>query len=182
MKRLLFLGVLLVVFYCKAQQVFPLNTFTENVVPNGYVKDINNELDPFVGIYKTNFQDNEIILHISKMEYKLEKRAKKTYYSDVLIIKYIIKNAAGTILQSTQNDSEIRLYSNKVFQNTAIFYYMGTNCNVGNGKIYLKKTNTTELLWDYRPNSMILDQQNCPGNQDTKVYLPVTKDLIFTKQ
>jgi len=29
---------------------------------------------------------------------------------------------------------------------------------------------------------MILDQQNCPGNQDVKVYLPVAKDLIFTKQ
>ncbi|PTT76062.1 DUF6705 family protein, partial [Chryseobacterium sp. HMWF001] len=56
---------------CKAQNL-PLNT-AFSTIPNGaYLKDTNNELSPYVGTYKANFNGNEITLFITKQENKLE--------------------------------------------------------------------------------------------------------------
>ena len=60
--------------------------------------------------------------------------------------------------------------------------YNGTNCGVGWGRIILKKISDNQLNWTYYPNSSVLTNINCPGNPDTNVYLPITENLIFTKQ
>ncbi|MDR2236634.1 MAG: hypothetical protein LBE92_10960 [Chryseobacterium sp.] len=181
---MLFLGVILAVFYCKAQQIYPLNTDYENIPAYSYIKDVNNYLSPFTGIYKAYYQGNEVTLYITKAEHKLKERIDKSYYMDALIVRYTVKNLSGIVLQDTQNNNNGDFYSiwSAPEEDAVVLYYPGTNCMVGWGKVYLFKKNSTQLSWDYRPNSMVLDQQNCPGNQDTKVYLPVTKDLIFTKQ
>lgn len=183
---LLFFGVLLSFLSCKAQTL-PLNTFTEDIPSNAYVKDLINELSPYIGIYKAIYEGKEITLYITKQENKIEKRTKKTYYFDVLHIKYTVKNiSTGLILQDTYNlnHPQIELYSlgTNSFNQTVNFYYSGTNCRVGWGRIYLKKLNSTQISWEYKPNSRVLRGSDCPGNPDLTVYLPVTKDLIFTKQ
>ncbi|WP_185207094.1 DUF6705 family protein [Chryseobacterium sp. C3] len=185
MKKLL--SILLMAFLivsCKGQQ-YPLNTFFENVPQGAYLKDLNHELDPYVGIYKTNFEGNEITLHITKQENKLEKSTGKTYYMDALIIKYIVKNSLGVTLQDTQNQTvqTNKLYSinTRPYENSVILYYTGTNCGVGWGKVTLKKLNSIQISWDYSPNSTSVGD-DCPANADKTVYLPETDNLIFTKQ
>ncbi|MFL9835412.1 hypothetical protein [Chryseobacterium terrae] len=175
----------IVLISCKAQNL-PLNT-AFSTIPNGaYLKDSNNELTPYIGTYKANYKGNEITLFITKQENKLEKSAKKNYYLDALIVKYIVKTSAGTILQDTQNINlssiELSSISTRPAQNSIVFYYSGTNCNVGWGEIILKKLNATQISWDYYPNSMLLDEATCPSGTDTTVYLPHTKNLVFTKQ
>lgn len=169
---------------CKAQQ-YPLNTDYDDIANNSYLKDINNELDPYVGVYKANFSGNEITLYITKQQDKLENSAQKSYYMDALIVKYIVKNSSGTTLQDTQNNnSNIEFYSFKKrpAKNALQFIYTGTNCHVGWGDIYLKKINATQISWEYRPDDISSTSQSCPNNLDTTIYLPETKDLIFTKQ
>ncbi|WP_288459881.1 DUF6705 family protein [uncultured Chryseobacterium sp.] len=185
MKKIL--SILLMTFLivsCKGQQ-YPLNTNYEEVPNNAYLKDLNNELNPYIGIYKANFEGNEITLYITKEENKLEKRVSKQFYRDALIIKYIIKNTNGLILQDTQNnnDSNNKLHSTKirVSQNSVDLNYSGTNCGVGWGIIKLKKLNLTQISWDYNPNSTSVGD-DCPANADKTVYLPETDNLIFTKQ
>ena len=169
---------------CKGQQ-YPLNTFFENVPQGAYLKDLNHELDPYIGIYKSNFEGNEITLHITKQENKLEKSTGKTYYLDVLVIKYIVRNNSGVILQDTQNSNvpNIELYSiaTRPYENKIIFYYSGTNCGIGWGDVFLKKISATQISWDYNPNSTSVGD-DCPANADKTVYLPETDNLIFTKQ
>ncbi|MDR6458960.1 hypothetical protein J2786_002067 [Chryseobacterium vietnamense] len=171
---------------CKAQQVFPLNSDYEEIPQNSYLKDLNNELAPYIGTYKTTFEGNEIFLYITKQDKKIENSAQKSYYMDALIVKYIVKNSSGNILQDTQNDhtSKIELYSigTKPTKNEIIFVYSGTNCNVGWGKIILKKLNSNQISWEYRPNDITTTESKCPSTLDTTIYLPETKDLIFTKQ
>ncbi len=87
---------------CKGQQ-YPLNTNYEEVPNNAYLKDLNNELNPYIGIYKANFEGNEITLYITKDIYKFFDLYSKKYYQDVLSIKYIVKNSSGTVLQDTKN-------------------------------------------------------------------------------
>ncbi|ASW73260.1 hypothetical protein IQ37_04070 [Chryseobacterium piperi] len=153
---------------------------------NAYLKDLNNELNPYIGTYTANFEGNQITLYITKKEKKLEKSSKVNYYMDALIVKYLIKNNSGTILQDTRNNNtEINsLYSigTKPQFNQVVLSYYGTNCGVGWGKVNLKKINSTQLSWDYRPNSRVIDKARCPGNPDLTVYIPESQNLIFTKQ
>ena len=185
MKYIVILGIIANTISCNAQQL-PLNTLMENIPANAHLKDTNNELVTYIGTYKANYQGNDITLYITKVEDKPEKRAKKNYYMDALVVKYIVKNSSGTILQDTQNNNipDIELYSTKTrpAMNTIIFYYSGTNCHVGWGDIFLKKINNTQISWEYRPDDMVFLNGDCPVGTDKTIYLPETKDLIFTKQ
>ncbi|KMQ68190.1 hypothetical protein ACM39_10100 [Chryseobacterium sp. FH2] len=158
----------------------------KDIPSNAHVKDLDNELSQYVGTYKANFQGSEIILYITKTEDKLMDYGNQKFYRDVLIVKYIVKNSAGTVLQDTKsnNTTNIEFYSYYTYptKNTVVFYYSGTNCRVGWGDVFLKKINSTQLSWEYRPDDIILDSNKCPSGTDINIYLPETKDLIFTKQ
>ena len=187
MKKAVWLLGILFVLNCKAQTL-PLNTLMENIPNNAHLKDLNNELSPFIGTYKATYQGNEITLFISKTEDKLIKSSFKNYYQDVLIVKYVIKNSSGVILQNTQNmnlsdQTYFNIFSirTKPTQNIVIFIYDGTNCGIGWGDIYLTKINATQISWEYLPDGLLIDSATCPPSTDKTVYLPVTKDLIFTK-
>ncbi|WP_394667136.1 DUF6705 family protein [uncultured Chryseobacterium sp.] len=184
--KILLTLMLMMNLICYKAQNLPLNT-AFSTIPNGaYLKDTNNELAPYVGTYKTNFNGNEIILYITKQENKLEESSHKNYYMDALIVKYIVKNSYGNVLQDTQNNNiyNIELYSigTNPSKNAITFYYSGTNCNVGWGDIYLKKISSTQISWEYRPDDITTTAAKCPPTLDTTIYLPETKDLIFTKQ
>ncbi|WP_079243287.1 hypothetical protein [Chryseobacterium indologenes] len=173
------------ILLCSAQTL-PLNTPLQNIPNNAHLKDTNNELIQDVGTYKANFNGKEITLFITKQDDKLEQNSQKSYYMDALIVKYIVKNSAGVILQDTMNNnlSNIEFYSyyTRPNQNTIIFYYGGTNCHVGWGDIYLKKVNSSQISWEYRPDDITTTESKCSSTLDTTIYLPETKDLIFTKQ
>jgi len=170
---------------CKSQ-IYPLNADYDNVPNYSYLKDSNNELLPYLGNYKANYQGNEITLFITKEENKLVDRIDKKFYRDALVGKYIVKNTSGTVLQDTKNNTNSKIELNSIGtrlnENSVIFSYSGTNCGVGWGKIILKKINNTQISWEYLPNDMILDYSRCPQGTDITIYLPETKDLIFTKQ
>jgi hypothetical protein len=184
-KYLVLLKLFLVTVSCQSQTL-PLNTLMDDRPQGAYLKDLNNELNPYVGIYKANYKGNDITLFINKIEHKFEKRTNKDYFMDVLDIKYIVKNSSGVTLQDTYNNNlpNIQLYSLGVdsSDNSADFHYSGTNCRVGWGLIALKRIDSTHLSWEYYPNNRITDPVSCPPGTDTTVYLPYTKGLIFTKQ
>ncbi len=169
---------------CQAQNL-PLSTALSNIPKNAHVKDLNNELTPYIGTYKATFNGNEIILFISKEDDKHMHYGNQEFYRDALVMKYIVTNSTGTILQDTKNsNSSINLVSTKIKsdENSVIFIYSGTKCGVGWGDIYLKKLNSTQISWEYIPDSTIIDSAKCPPGTDITIYLPETKDLIFTKQ
>ncbi|SHG35110.1 hypothetical protein SAMN05421866_0140 [Chryseobacterium oranimense] len=172
---------------CKAQQVYPLNTYPDDVQPGSYLKDLSNELDPYIGTWKSTVNGRNIIVTITKHEHYLFKRdLTTTFYQDALLIKYIITDLSGAVLQSNTNaQSEADrnfITSVSVKDNIVSLYYNGTNCGVGWGEILLKRINTSTISWSYYPNDSVLTTKNCPGNQNTTIYLPETENLIFTKQ
>ncbi|ANF51848.1 hypothetical protein A0O34_15605 [Chryseobacterium glaciei] len=176
-------------FSCKAQE-HPLNTDFRNLPDYSYLRDLNNELNPYIGTYTSTYNGNNITIYINKQEKKLKSFGSQKFYKDVLSIKFIVKNSSGNVLQDTQNMNfdinQIRhtIFSTMInpYHNLVMFSYGGTNCGVGWGSIYLKKLNLNQLSWEYRPNDMILDSSKCPNGTNINIYLPETKDLIFTKQ
>uniref|UniRef100_UPI0025C41373 DUF6705 family protein n=1 Tax=Chryseobacterium sp. TaxID=1871047 RepID=UPI0025C41373 len=170
---------------CKAQQVYPLNTYYEDVPDYSYMKDLNNELIPYVGTYKAIHNGNEIILIITKEDKKLQEILNKKFYEDVLHVKYTVKDiATGTILDDNLNPTssdkkEIESMGTNVLDNNSLsLSYDGTKCGIGWGKIILKKINNIQFTWDYRPNSRVFSGNDCPDSKNIKVYLPYTKNLI----
>jgi hypothetical protein len=187
------IAVILMLFFslisCKAQQIFPLLTSIDNIPNLSHLKDTNNELKDFIGSYLASYNGNQFTLYISKENDKLFDFGDKQIYIDALTIRYTVRNSLGVIFQDTKNkvfqdDLLHTIYSQWVTENgtKALFNYAGTNCYVGWGKIILKKVNTTQLSWEYRPNDITTTESKCPSTLDTTIYLPETKDLIFTKQ
>ncbi|WP_312513708.1 DUF6705 family protein [Chryseobacterium culicis] len=189
MNKLLLIFAFFYAVSCTAQE-YPLKTdYTE--IPNySYLKDTDNELDSFIGVWQGNYNNNTITLYITKEIHKLFDENQHKYYKDILSIKYIVKNSAGSIIQNTQNmtiqPNQLRhtIYSQWAEDSgdTMLFYYGGTNCGVGWGSIKAKKIRSSQISWEYRPNDIILDDSECPPGTDINIYLPETKDLIFTKQ
>ncbi|WP_139166276.1 DUF6705 family protein [Chryseobacterium soldanellicola] len=176
---------------CKAQQIYPLNTYYENAPNYAYMKDLDNYLSPYVGTYKATYQENEITLFITKEDMYLKDYGPgdRKFYRDVLHVKYIVKKiTTGAILQENLNPANprrnkiISIGTNTLDNNSIALTYSGTNCRVGSGRITLKKINNTQISWSYYPNDMLLSDGDCPGNPDIKIYLPDTENLVFTKQ
>ena len=188
MKDILLILIFTMSLSCKVQQEYPLNSNLFELPQNSYFKDLNNELNPYIGTYKASFNGKQITLYITKETKKYFDRISYKFYKDVLSVRYIVQNSSGQILQSTQNQNFTpdqvlyTIYSVVVTNNNVSFTYGGTNCSVGNGSIILKKLNSTQLSWSYYPNDMVFVGNQCPSNLDITIYLPETENLVFTKQ
>ncbi|WP_417431245.1 DUF6705 family protein [Halpernia sp.] len=187
MKNIISILLIIFSFSCKAQQEYPLNTNSNEIPVNSYIKDYNHELDTYVGTWKANYNGNQTTLFITKEIKKLfDFDTNHKFFSDVLTVKYEIKNSSAIILQSTLNNMTLRnnifSMSNDSSINEVGLYYSGTNCGVGWGRIYIKKLNNTQISWAYYPNDTMLTAATCPGNPDLTIYLPETENLVFTKQ
>ncbi|PKF74681.1 DUF6705 family protein [Chryseobacterium sp. PMSZPI] len=185
--RLVILGVF-AVFSCKAQQIFPLNTFPEKIPVGSYIKDLNNELNPFVGIWIGHYNGKSVKLEIVKQEHRSFRLPNllDVYYQDALIVKFEVKDSNNNLLQSnstTQHEYDKNFIASMYLKNDTVnLYYTGTNCGVGWGTINLKKLSDNQISWSYYPNSTTITTVNCSGNPDMKIYLPDTENLVFTKQ
>ena len=176
---------------CKAQQIYPLNTYYKDVVNYSYMKDLNNYLSLYVGTYKTIYMGDEITLYITKEDKMLidTRLGGRKYYQDVLHVKYTVKKiTTGAVLQDNQNpvnpdiNEIISMGTNDLDNNSLALSYSGTNCRVGSGRITIKKISNTQISWSYYPNDSLFTNGDCPGNPDIKIYLPDTENLVFTKQ
>jgi hypothetical protein len=194
MKKILqtiILGMFFTINVFKAQSIVPLNNSDYDAQTNSYFKDINNELDPYVGIWKASFENKMITLSIVKESKRPYESWGKNFYKDQLIMKYEIKDSTGFILQSNLNtnytESNLKYFiqslgTNIKGNNEVDFLFSGGNCGVGLGFIYVKKINTNQFDWSYYPGTTTRNDKNCPPNMDYTIYLPETENLIFTKQ
>ena len=105
MKNIFLLLISVLPFSCKAQQEYPLSSDQYSLPSYSYIKDMNNELNSYVGTYKASFGNKQITLYISKEIKRLFDYAQNKYYKDVLSIKYTVQNSSGQILQTTQNQN-----------------------------------------------------------------------------
>lgn len=185
---LILFTVFTTIISCEAQTL-PLNTDLDNITLNSYLKDLNNELDPYVGTYQSTIDGNQITLYITKQDHTYMSSYKYKYYQDVLIVRYTIKNSAGIILQSTQNMNFTTTIERNLIHSRGtrpnlgmvVLSYNGTNCGVGNGTIYLKKINNAQISWRYYAETVATSTNRCPPNVDKSTYLPEGENLIFTK-
>jgi len=71
MKNVISTFILLLSTVTSKCQIYPLNTFFEDVPDYSYMKDLDNILSQYEGTYKANYNGNEVILYITKEEKNL---------------------------------------------------------------------------------------------------------------
>ena len=152
------------------------------------MKDLNNDLLKYEGLWRATYDNKVYYLNITKQQ-NLYVNAIKIY-QDVIKVNYTVKNAAETIVINSNNGINFTSTSDKhaiycygLQTNHAIdLYYGGTNCGIGWGRVRLAKINTDQMYWSYFPNSSTISDADCTPGQDLTIYLPITQNLVFTKQ
>jgi hypothetical protein len=188
MKNLFLIIILIFAVSCKAQ-IYPLNTNPYDITENGYLKDSNNELDKYIGIWKGTWDGKIIYLELKKTKYHYT--GNHSYYSDEIVGERKVISSTGFV--------EIDRISNFDMQSPEFF---GISKSLKNGNwqrlhFYPKnmcgKTATLDITnftgsqmtlhFEYLPS--IIDP-NCQHNAYVDQYgdFPINfpKDIVLTKQ
>ncbi|MCD1116212.1 DUF6705 family protein [Chryseobacterium turcicum] len=102
MKNILLIILLSSAIACTAQ-TYPLRTFTE-IPENTYLKDTNNELQGYEGVWKGTWNNRTIFITFKKNSYIYDNVLK--YYKDNLIGKFKVLDSNGNILFDNTNISD----------------------------------------------------------------------------
>jgi hypothetical protein len=188
MKQTFLTLLIMAVISCNAQ-VYPLNTSPSDIPDNAYIKDTNNELDKYVGLWKGSWSGKTLYLELKKIKYHYNDN--QPYYIDKILGERKIIASDGTI--------EMDRISNSDFQSPEFrgmyksLRYPGKQTIDFSPKNMCKKTGTLDITsftgnqmtlhFEYEPS--IIDP-NCQHNAYVDQYgdFPINfpKDIVLTKQ
>lgn len=175
-------------FSCKAQQVFPLNASTQNIPSGSYIKDLNNDLDFYIGTWMSTYRGKTVKLIITKEIKRPYELLGKSLFEDIISIRYEVRDQNNNVLESTLNynfgsSKKYVIESNGLnYTNDLNLIYGGTDCKIGRGFLIFKKNGSNQFLWSYKSRTIFVTDGSCPNYDNIHVYLPETENLIFTKQ
>lgn len=178
MKNILFI-LSFICISCKAQQqIIPLET-KGFPVEGTYYKDLNNDLDPYIGIWKGTFENKNFIISFSK--YK-DYNSMGNYYKDRLIGRYKMLDANGNQLYSTYNlsDNDVKVTSlgfvNSTTKDKLRFSFIDL-CIEGQIVMSFENTQKTQMHWKYyTKQTLITDDAGCaPYNEMPRGEFTLTK-------
>ncbi|UOE38538.1 DUF6705 family protein [Chryseobacterium oryzae] len=103
MKQILLIFILFSI-YCKSQE-YPLNTSLDNLPNNTYLKDTNNDLNKYIGIWRGNWNGKTLFLDLRKVKYHYTRDTLKLSSKTVIELKRIISK----IDETSTSDLEIKI-------------------------------------------------------------------------
>ncbi len=188
MKTIVFL-LLILATSCKAQ-IYPLNTGISDLPPNAYIKDLNNELDKYVGLWKGNWNGKTLYLELKKVKYH-DNDPNYPYYKDMIFGERKIVSSNGTIeIDRISNfdyeNAEIRgMYNSLLFEGNERFLFFPKNMCKKIASLDISNMTSTQmtLKFQYLPSRY---DANCEHNAYEQQYgdFPINfpKDIVLTKQ
>ncbi|AQX09675.1 hypothetical protein [Elizabethkingia ursingii] len=188
MKKILLYSIFLLLGLSKAQTL-PLSSSIKQINNCVYLKDVDNILPLFSGQWTANYEGGQVILALDERENYPVKFLDINYTSDVLLMRYAIKDSQGKEIYSTLNKdladkSVINSVVSSIPPNKMIgFIYKGEECGIGAGHIFLTQIDATHIRWEYRSTGGLIDSAKCTNySPNIKSYIPRTLDLTFIKQ
>ncbi|AZB34379.1 hypothetical protein EG351_12620 [Chryseobacterium bernardetii] len=169
-------------FSCNAQ-IYPLRTFTQ-IPENAYLKDTNNELQAYEGIWKGTWNNKTVYITFKKVTNKYNKNLK--YYKDNLIGKFKVLDSNGNSLFDNTNlsDDNPKIWGGKfrkIDDKYSLVYVDADLCNTsGNIIINFTDTSKTQLNWKLNLGSNMITTACQYYNTGIPEALP--KEIVLTKQ
>lgn len=197
--KILIIALLFFTASCSAQ-TYPLNTSIDDLPYNAYLKDINGELDQYVGLWTGTWAGKTLYIEMKKVKYHYD-HPQYPFYKDRILGERKVVNANGIveidrITNFDYNSPEIRGPFGS-FSGEKIFMFSPKNMCKKQVSLYIKSfqtipsgmkgNNTTitkmTLHFEYEPSYY---DPNCQHNAYMQQYddLPVNfpKDIVLTKQ
>ncbi|MDQ0068066.1 DUF6705 family protein [Chryseobacterium lathyri] len=188
MKNLFLIIVTLLTFSCKAQE-YPLNTSLDNLPNNAYLKDTNNELDKYVGLWKGTWNGKSLYLELKKVKYYYS--GNPSYYEDKILgeRKIITDNGTVEIDRITNFDNQVSefrgMFSSLRNGNwKRLYFYPKNMCGKSAALDITSFTgNQMTLHLEYMPS---IYKEDCIHNayvqQHNDFPINFPKDIVLTKQ
>ncbi|MCU7615203.1 hypothetical protein N0B16_12210 [Chryseobacterium sp. GMJ5] len=199
MKNIILITTLLfTMLSCKAQVIGTLEQFEEcSMRPNHnaegcpdlenitYVKDTNNRLDQFVGIWKGNYGGKQYEIRLEKKVNYKDKPSDELAW-DMIRGRILIKNSSGNIIYNSMNKSDNDThfwgynFRGRVYQ----MHFVGNyDClESGNVSVEIKPNNPNEMLLSYyQDRDGLLNPAKCPNYSTFVPLLPIQK-MTLVKQ
>ncbi|MDQ1098385.1 MULTISPECIES: DUF6705 family protein [Chryseobacterium] len=190
MKQILLLLIMIFAVPFKGQ-VYPLNNKNKSDAPNGsYFKDLDGELDKYIGLWKGNWNGKTVYLDLRKYKYKLGDDSNYIYQDKILGERKIIA-ADGTVeidrISNFDNTNSEFIGMEMSLKNgnwKRIYFYPKNMCNkIATLDITNFTNNQMTLHFEYEPSFV---DPNCQYNAYVDQYgdFPVNfpKDIVLTKQ
>ncbi|MDN3674180.1 hypothetical protein QWY99_14045 [Flavobacterium branchiarum] len=184
MKKIIIISILTVCnLSCKAQSVVPIENLAEyiqadNGIPESvtYLKDINGIRDNYVGTWKGTYNGRNYEITFTK---------KMTTYDgltqDRLIMRYIIKDTNGSVLEDTRAEPDDSPYTAKssYFNKTYfVLTYTGRQSQCGQGGelvvMLTKNINNSAIELFLTPRQDFIIEEYCPNGAAPQLF-PTTK-------
>jgi len=192
MKNILILIISFISLSLYSQQVYPLNAYIEDVPRGSYFKDLDGELNPYIGLWKGNWNGKTVYLEFRKVKYYFGTTPSNGIYQDRILGERKIVEANGTVSidrisnfneQSAEFDGINYKFSNP--SQKQLYFATGICGKTANIDINFVDTTKTQISLHLIYNPSYIDE-TCPyynsvmqGN-DYPINFP--KDIILTKQ
>lgn len=185
MKNIFLLILLAITISCKAQ-IYSLKSHTPTP-ENAYLKDVDNELQPYEGTWKGEWNGKIINITFNKIIHK--HIASLNQYYDLLIGRFKVTDMSGNILFDNttlaENDAKIEgMRFRKVDGKYSLIYIDKDLCGKS-GKILINFADTTKtkLQWNYSQNENWIGK-DCfyYGWAQADVPQPLPNNIVLTKQ
>lgn len=173
-------------------QIYPLNTSAGDIPDNAYIKDTNNELNKFVGLWKGNWNGKTIYLELRKVKtYSSIPGGTHPYYKDRILGERKIINANGVVeidrIANFGADGAEFSGMSKSIKPSGRDRLLFSPKNMCRKMATLDITSLTStqmtLHFEYLPSAI---DENCIHNAYVEQYgdFPINfpKDIILTKQ
>ncbi|MCP2038804.1 DUF6705 family protein [Chryseobacterium sp. HSC-36S06] len=186
MKNIFLFIALALTISCKSQTVYPLRTFTE-LPPNSYLKDTNNELTQYEGVWKGTWNNKTIFITIKKIVNIYDNVL--MYQKDFLIAKFKVIDANGNVRfdNTALPDNKAKITGGKFRKkdDKYSFSYIDRDLCGITGYIMVNFTDSskTKLQWVYSKDNDWVDS-DCFywGKPASERPDPLPHSIILTKQ
>ncbi|MDV7697708.1 hypothetical protein N6B72_12330 [Chryseobacterium soli] len=186
MKKIFILITLhLILFSCA--QVYPLSTNTD-VPTNAYIQDLNNELIPYEGTWKGNWDNKTFFITFKRIKKYLDHKESNPYYKDVLVGKFKVVNPSGTILYDNTNllDNNTKIEGTRFFtipnKRYSLFYIDPDICDIS-GDIFISFTDSSNSILDWKfMDTTDIITSSCQYYNSNPFPKPLPDNITLTKQ
>lgn len=195
MKKIVIIILLACVNLIFAQQVFPLNTLKIDYKPGDYYKDLDGELDQYVGIWKGNWEGKTLFLQLRKIKDKsLVGNDGNYFYSDQIVGERKIISPSGIVevdkISNLNEDSSefLGMFGQKNdFAQKFLLFQPKDMCNkTANVNINFTNAQKTEMKLSLKlnPNGVLTSCQyyNLIIVEGKSWPINFPKEIILTKQ
>jgi hypothetical protein len=189
MKKIILITMLFIAtLSCKAQNIVPVEKQNESWDPNNglpkntYFKDVNNLMNKYIGTWNGTYNNKKYTFIISKY---LDKSSDGRIY-DILIIRYLIINPDGSILEDTRAESDEHTRMRGGYFSKDQKYYVlsfvprDETCGI-RGDIYVRP-NGAQLTLAMAPSIEIFSNSDCITANLKAPLFPTKERMTLTKQ